>query len=164
VPPPTTSAASPKAISRTRRLGQTQCTLAAIRPWQQALPAGRRATHLRIVAKIRPEKVENKRTRFTVGYNLIQYTGDVSTPTADITTAKCLFTSVLSTPDEPFTTIEIKDFLKNPMKQYEYMRIPVKSFPTVSFSNTSSHASSTMATSSLKSAKACTVSPNQQAR
>jgi hypothetical protein len=62
------------------------------------LPAGKRPTYLRIVAKIRPEKGETKRVRFNVGGNLINYPGEVSTPTADITTAKCLFHSVLSTP------------------------------------------------------------------
>lgn len=113
--------------------GQTLCTLSATRPCQQAATPPTRA-------KIPPKPLHS--------WLFIQFAGDVSTPTADITN------SVLSTPDEPFTTIDIKDYLNTPMEKCEYMRILVKSFPTASFSNTSSYTSSTMATSSLKSAKA----------
>jgi hypothetical protein len=95
-----------------------------------AIPPGRRATYLRIVASIRPQKAEPKRIRFTVGGNLVQYPGKVSTPTADITTAKILFNSVLSTPAAKFMCIDIKDFyLGTPMARYEYMRIPVPDIP-----------------------------------
>jgi hypothetical protein len=80
-----------------------------------------------IVGKMRPEKAETKRVRFTFGGNLIPYPGDVSTPTAGTPTAKCLFNSVMSTPDAEFMMIEIKDFYLNTfMEHYEYMRIPVK--------------------------------------
>jgi hypothetical protein len=74
------------------------------------LPSQKKATYLRIVAKIREEKKETHRLRFTVGGNLIQYDGNVSSPTADLTTAKLIFNSVLSTPDAKFMTIDIKDF------------------------------------------------------
>jgi hypothetical protein len=95
-----------------------------------AIPPGRKATYLRIVASIRPQKAEPKRIRFTVGGNLVQYPGKVSTPTADITTAKILFNSVLSTPAAKFMCIDIKDFyLGTPMARYEYMRIPVPNIP-----------------------------------
>jgi hypothetical protein len=90
------------------------------------LPMHKKATYLRIVAKIREEKKETHRVRFTVG-NLIQYDGNVSSPTADLTTAKLIFNSVVSTPDAKFMTIDIKDFhLNTPMDHYECIRIPVK--------------------------------------
>jgi hypothetical protein len=66
------------------------------------LPSHKKATYLRIVAKIREEKKETHRVRFTVGGNLIQYEGNVSTPNAK------------------FMTIDIKDFyLNTPMDEYE---------------------------------------------
>jgi hypothetical protein len=63
------------------------------------LPSHKKSTYLRIVANIREEKKETHRVRFTVGGILIQYEGNVSTPTADLTPAKLLFNSVLSTPN-----------------------------------------------------------------
>ena len=48
------------------------------------MPAGRTVTCGRIVAKIRPQKDETHRTRLTVGGNLINFPGNVTTPTADL--------------------------------------------------------------------------------
>ena len=61
------------------------------------VPAGRTLTYGRIVAKIRPQKAETYPTRLTVGGNLIHFPGDVTTPTADLITAKLISNSVLST-------------------------------------------------------------------
>jgi hypothetical protein len=94
-------------------------------------PADRVATYLRIVAALRPHKAEAKRIRFTMGGDRIKYNGNVSTPTADLTTVKLLLNSVISTPGAKYMTIDIKDFyLGTPMTQYEYVRIPVKYIPT----------------------------------
>jgi hypothetical protein len=95
-----------------------------------AVPSGRQATYLRIVAEERPLKAETKRVRFTVGGNRIDYPGKVSTPTADLTTVKLLLNSVISTPGARFATADISNFyLNNPMERYEYMRIPVRDIP-----------------------------------
>ena len=95
-----------------------------------AMPAGRKATYLRVVSAFRPEKANPRRVRWTVGGDKIDYPFDVSTKTADLTTSKLLFNSVLSTPDAKFMTADIKDFyLGTPMTQYEYMRIPVSMLP-----------------------------------
>ena len=60
----------------------------------------------------------------------MDYPGDVSTKTADITTVKILINSVLSTPDAHFMTISLKDFyLKTPMDRYEYVCIPLTMIP-----------------------------------
>jgi hypothetical protein len=72
------------------------------------MPAGRTATYLRIVAELRPNKTETRRVRFTVGGDRIIYPGKVSTPTADLTTAKILFNSVVSTPGARFASFDIK--------------------------------------------------------
>jgi hypothetical protein len=95
-----------------------------------ALPTGRKATYLCIVAKIRPEKKENKRIRLTVGGDCIDYPVKASTPTADITTAKCLLNSLVSTPDAKFMSIDLANFyLNTPMERFEYMRIPLSTIP-----------------------------------
>jgi hypothetical protein len=95
-----------------------------------SIPKGKKPTYLRIVAALRPEKPNPRRVRFTVGGDRIQYDGDVSTKTADLTTVKILLNSVISTPDARFMTVDLKDFyLNTPMEQYEYMRIPVTIIP-----------------------------------
>jgi hypothetical protein len=95
------------------------------------IPKGRKVTYLRVVSAYRPEKANPRRVRWTVGGNLIDYPGDVSTKTADLCTAKLLFNSVLSTPDARFMTGDLKDFyLGTPMERYEYMRVPIHMIPT----------------------------------
>jgi hypothetical protein len=97
-----------------------------------ALPPGRQATYLRVVAEEKPLKAEKKRVRFTVGGNRIDYPGNVSTPTADLTTAKLLINSVISMPGGRFATADISNYyLNNPMERYEYMRIPANIIPPV---------------------------------
>ena len=59
--------------------------------------SGRTVTYGRIVAEIRPQKSEINRTQLTVGGNLVKFPGDINTPTADLTTAKLIFNSVLYT-------------------------------------------------------------------
>jgi hypothetical protein len=96
------------------------------------LPPGRTATYLRIVVSIRPQKAEPHRVRWTVGGNLVDYPGNVSTPTAAMTTAKLLFNSVVSTPHALFGAFDIANFyLGTPLYRPEYMRIPVWALPAV---------------------------------
>jgi hypothetical protein len=74
------------------------------------VPNGKKCTYLNIVAAYRPEKEKKYRIRWTIGGNLIIYTGDVTTKTAEMVTAKILFNSVISTPGAQFMTLDIKDF------------------------------------------------------
>lgn len=86
---------------------------------------GKIATYARICADFRPSKEDPFRVRITVGGDKVQYEGETYTPTADITTAKVLFNSVLSTPLAKFMNIDIKDFyLETPMDEPEYMWLP----------------------------------------
>jgi hypothetical protein len=88
-------------------------------------------TYGRICVDYRPQKEEPNRTRLTVGGNLIDYPGDVSTPTANTTTAKLVISSTISTPHAKFMCGDIKDFyLGTPMERYEYMRLPIALIPT----------------------------------
>ena len=94
------------------------------------VPSGITVTYGRIVAEIRPQKAETHRTRLIVGGNSIHFPGDVTTPTADLITAKLVFNSVLSTKNEKFMCADIANFyLNNPMDRYEYMQLPVEIIP-----------------------------------
>jgi hypothetical protein len=62
------------------------------------IPKNKKPTYLQVVAAFRPEKSDPKQIRWTVGGDCIFYAADVSTKTADLTTPKILFNSVLSTP------------------------------------------------------------------
>jgi len=65
-----------------------------------------------------------------VGGDRIDYPFEVSTPTADLTTAKLLFNSVISTPGAKFMVTDIKDFyLNTTMERYEYMHLPANIIP-----------------------------------
>jgi hypothetical protein len=61
------------------------------------VPKHNTVTYGRFVCDVRPQKSEPEQTRFTVGGNLINYDGDVSTQTVDLTTSKILWNSVIST-------------------------------------------------------------------
>jgi hypothetical protein len=77
-----------------------------------------------------PQKTEVKQTRLTVCGNLIDYPSAVSAKTADLTTTKLLFNSVISTPHVKFMSIDIKNLkLGTPLKCYEYMRLPIHLIP-----------------------------------
>ena len=96
----------------------------------EEMPKGKKATYARICADFRPQKEDPFRVRITVGGDKVQYEGETYTPTADITTAKVLFNSVLSTPMAKFMNIDIKDFyLETPMDDPEYMWLPRWVFP-----------------------------------
>jgi hypothetical protein len=67
----------------------------------------------------------------TIGGDQINYPVSASTKTADLTTVKTLFNSVISTPDRCFITVNLKDFfLGMPLEdRYEYICIPVHVIP-----------------------------------
>jgi hypothetical protein len=104
-------------------------TLFFIHPNQ--MPNGRKATYLHIVCADRPEKLQPHWVRHTIGADQINCPGSTSTKTADLTTVKTLFNSVISTPDGRFMTVDLKDFfLGTPLEdRYEYICIPVHVIP-----------------------------------
>jgi len=91
------------------------------------LPKHKKATYLRVVSNYRPSKADPYLVRWTVGGNKIEYAGDTSTPTADLTTAKLVFNSVVSTPNAKFSTGDISDFyLFTDRDKCEHMWIPIQ--------------------------------------
>ena len=79
----------------------------------KSIPARRTVTYGRIVTTIRPTKAETHRVRLTVGGYRINYSGDKSTPTAEIQTIKALLNSMISTPNATFSTADMKDIYLN---------------------------------------------------
>ena len=94
------------------------------------IPSDRTVTYARMVVDYRRQKKDPNRVRITVGGNLIDYPGELTTKTADLVTSKILWNSVLSTQDARYMTIDIKSFyLATPLDIYKYMKIPVDIIP-----------------------------------
>ena len=94
------------------------------------IPQDRTVTYARIVVDFRPQKDDPHRVRITAGGNLIDYPHELTTRTADLTTSKILWNSVLSTKDAKFMGIDVKSFyLCTPMERYEYMKMHFSIFP-----------------------------------
>ena len=78
----------------------------------------------------RPQKPDPNQVRIIARGNLIKYLGGLTTRTANLTTSKILWNSVLSTQDAKYMCIDIKNFCPGtPLDRYEYMRIPLTMFP-----------------------------------
>ena len=90
----------------------------------------KKVTYPTIVCDVVPKKSETHQNRLMVGGNLLDYAGTLTTPTATITTTKCLFNSVVSTPNDKCTMTDIKNFyLKNLLPYPEYMNINISIIP-----------------------------------
>jgi hypothetical protein len=95
-----------------------------------AMKAGHKWTYARVVVDYRPQKEDPNRIRIAVGGNLITYKGDTSMRTADLTTSKLLWNSILSTEGAQYMCLDLKNFyLMAALDYYEYMKIPLALFP-----------------------------------
>ncbi len=84
-----------------------------------------------VVVDFWPQKADPYRIRITAGGNLINYPGELSTRTADLTTSKFMWNSILSTEGAKYTCLDIKNFyLTAPLDCHEYMEMPIGLFPT----------------------------------
>ena len=79
----------------------------------------KKVTYPKIVCDIRPHKAETHRTRITVGGNLLDYAGTLNNPAATITKAKCLFNSVVSTPEEKYVLADRMFFTSTTLYQIQ---------------------------------------------
>ncbi len=83
-------------------------------------------TYATFVCELKPKKAEVHHTQLTVGGDKVHYSGDVGTPTADLTLVKMHINSVVSTRGAQYMTLDVKNFyLNTPMVKYEYVRIKV---------------------------------------
>eukprot|EP00804_Cyclotella_cryptica_P023574 CCRYP_011918-RA/>CCRYP_011918-RA protein AED:0.46 eAED:0.46 QI:0/-1/0/1/-1/1/1/0/214 len=77
-----------------------------------------------------PQKKEKERTYLTVVGTYIDYPGNTAVPTSDLTTAKLLFNSVISTLGATFHGGDLKNFYPNtPMGRPKYMRLKFDIIP-----------------------------------
>jgi hypothetical protein len=97
---------------------------------RSTIPKGRKVTYGSFLVDTKDHKEEKERTRLTVGGDHIEYSGDKSTRTSGLTTAKILINSVISTQDSKFLVIDINNFyLNTPLGRFEYMVINLASLP-----------------------------------
>jgi len=75
-----------------------------------SLPAGCKATYLCIVCAHCPKKTVTHHVHWTVGSDWINHDGNVSTKTADLTTAKLFFNNIISMPKARCMMGDLKDF------------------------------------------------------
>jgi hypothetical protein len=94
------------------------------------IPTDRKITYGKIVCDYKPHKKEKKRVRLTVGDERLDYSGDVATSTADITTFKILINSTLSTEDATMMMMDINTYyMGTPLPRFEYMKMLLSRFP-----------------------------------
>lgn len=94
------------------------------------IPKDQTVTYARIVVDYRAQKTDPNRVRITVGGNLIDYPYELTTRTADLTTPKIMWNSVVSTRDASYICADVKNFyLCTPLDRPEYMRMPAKYLP-----------------------------------
>jgi hypothetical protein len=94
------------------------------------IPNDRKITYGKIVCDYKPHKKERERVRLTLGGDILDYSGDVATSTADITTFKILINSTLSTKDAVMMMMDIKNYyLGTPLPRFEYMKMLLSRFP-----------------------------------
>jgi hypothetical protein len=95
----------------------------------ETIPNDRKITYGKIVCDYKPHKKEKERVRLTVGGDIIDYSGDVATSTAHITTFKSLVNSTLSTEAAAKMMMDIKNYyIGTPLPQYEYMKMLLSRF------------------------------------
>jgi hypothetical protein len=94
------------------------------------IPHDRNITYGKIVCNYKPHKKEQECVRLTVGGDRLDYSGDIATSTADITTFKILINSTLYTKDATMMMMDIKNYyLGTPLPRFGYMKMLLSCFP-----------------------------------
>jgi hypothetical protein len=84
----------------------------------------RKITYGKILCDYKPHKKEKERVLLTVGGDRLDYSGDVATSTADITTFKILINSTLSTEEAAMMMMDIKNYyLGTPLPRFKYIKM-----------------------------------------
>ena len=81
--------------------------------------------------KLATQKSKSLQTQLTVGGNLINFPGDVRTPTANMSTAKILTNRTISTKEAKFITFYLKkiSYIHWWCVRFEWMKIPINLLP-----------------------------------
>jgi hypothetical protein len=93
------------------------------------IPSDQTITYGRIVVDYRAQKADRNQVQITAGGNLIDYPGELTRCTADLTTAKILWNNVISTERAKCMCLDIKTiYLCAPLNRFEYMRMKLTDF------------------------------------
>ena len=85
---------------------------------------------MRAVCNIQPQKTETHIKRLPTGENMIDYPGEVSTSTSDLTTMKLHVNSAISDIKLRYMCMDVKDiYLNNQMDRVEYIIIQISMIP-----------------------------------
>jgi hypothetical protein len=76
----------------------------------QGIPKNQMVTYAHVVVDYRPQKVDPHRIHIMAGRNLINCPGELTTCTANLTTSKPMWNSVLSTEGAKYMCLHIKNF------------------------------------------------------
>ena len=91
---------------------------------------GKKVNYGRLFCDIKEHKSETHQTRLTVGGKLLNFPVLLSNPTATVTTTKCMFNSVISTPGSKCLVADVKIFyLNNDLPDTEYMKLHLHIIP-----------------------------------
>ncbi len=94
------------------------------------IPKDRTVTYARVVVEFCPQKADPYQICITARGKLINYPGKLSTQTADPTTSKLMWNSVLSILGAKYMCLDIKNFyLIAPLDRYKYMKMHIALFP-----------------------------------
>ena len=98
---------------------------------QQYCCGGKKYSYANIVLDHCPQKEDPNCIQITAVRNLIQCDKEFSVRTADITTEKLHWNSVISTQDTRYMCLDLSLFyLSAALEYYKYMKIPLALFPT----------------------------------
>ena len=94
------------------------------------IPQDKVVTYARHVVDLKTQKYDPNRVKIAASGNLIKYPGELTTHTADMTTAKILWKSILSTKGARFMGLDIKNFyICTPLDRFNYTKIPITIIP-----------------------------------
>jgi hypothetical protein len=94
------------------------------------IPKDQPPTYAKVVVTYRPQKDDPYCIHITAGGNKIYYPGELTTQTADMTTAKLHWNSILSMPGTKYMCLDIGNFyLSATLYRYENMKMLINLFP-----------------------------------
>ena len=99
------------------------------------LQAGKKLTLANPVVNYRPQKENPNRIRIMAMGNLVSYKGKLSVQTADISTAKIHWNSVISNKKAKYMCLDIKNFYLTAALEYFEYRLVWATLKTISSSN-----------------------------
>ncbi len=95
-----------------------------------SIPKNQPPTCAKVVIAYCPQKEDPYQIRITATGNLINYPGELTMRTADMTTAKVNWNSVLSTLKAHYMCLDIGNFyLTALLDRYKYMKMLISMFP-----------------------------------